>query len=123
MAAPYRIVGWPYAGICAMLAFSRRVAPPPRPVARPRVVRRVAPPPAPAPMPSSAADGAQWFRRVKPYCNAVEVSNVQRDTPAPKTVDGAGYGAACFALAGRIDDPRRMIDAPDAGDRPRAAKL
>jgi hypothetical protein len=30
--------------------------------------------------------------------------------PPPATVEGAGYHAACFALAGRIDDARRLID-------------
>jgi hypothetical protein len=124
MASSYRIVGWTYAGICAALAIAvRPAAPPLSRTVTPRVVRRaVAPAPA-APMPSNGADAAEWFRRVKPYCNAVEVSNIQRDTPAPKSVDGAGYGAACFALAGRIDDARRSIDALDAGDRPRAANI
>jgi hypothetical protein len=128
MALTYRAIGWSYAVVCAALAFNAR--PPARvrqrtatPTPAPRVVRpRVAPPPA-VPTPSSSADASEWFRRVKPYCNTVEVSNVQRDMPAPKTVDGAGFNAACLALAGRIDDARRAIDALSDSDRARAAEI
>src|ERR1043166_6505599 len=40
---------------------------------------------------------------------------MQQQSPPPKTVAGAGYQAACYALAGHIDDARRVIDnlAPD----------
>jgi len=125
MAFTYRAIGWTYALVCATIAFNapparvppRAATPTPRP-AQPRVVT----PPAPRP-PSNAADAAEWFRRVKPYCNTVEVSNVERDSPAPKTVEGAGYNAACLALAGRIDDARRAIDGVSGGDRPRAANI
>jgi len=96
--------------------------PPPSPRAAPRARVALAPV-APLPAPSNAADAAEWFRRAKPYCNAVEVGNVQRDTPAPKTVEGAGFNAACLALAGRIDDARRAIDELGAADRPRAASI
>lgn len=125
MAFTYRAIGWTYAFVCATIAFSApaararpRAATPISRTARPRVV----PPPPPRP-PSNAADAAEWFRRAKPYCNTVEVSNVERDSPAPKTAEGAGYNAACLALAGRIDDARRAIDALMATDRPRAANI
>ncbi len=125
MAFTYRVIGWSYAVVCATLAVNARSAAPVRPravtpaprAARPRVT------PQPVAPPSSAADAAEWFRRAKPYCNAVEVSNVERDNPAPKTMDGAGYNAACLALAGRIDDARRAIDALGNADRPRAANI
>jgi hypothetical protein len=39
----------------------------------------------------------------------------------PATVAGAGYHAACFALAGRIDDARRIIDKLSPADRYKAA--
>ena len=70
-----------------------------------------------------AANAAEWFRRVKPYCNAVEITVVQRQTPAPATTEGAGYHAACFALAGRIDDARRVIDALQPNARYQAAGI
>src|SRR5438105_15882903 len=48
---------------------------------------------------------------------------MQRQSPPPKTVAGAGYQAACYALAGHIDDARRVIDQLAADDRPRAAGI
>ncbi len=60
---------------------------------------------------------------MKPYCNAVEVSNIQRDAPAPRSVEGVGYNAACLALAGRIDGARRAIDELNERDRQRAAEI
>jgi hypothetical protein len=123
MATSYRVIGWTYAGVCAALAFAASPAAPVRP-RNGAPAPRVAPPPAPPrAVPSNAADAAEWFRRVKPYCNAVEVANAQRDTPAPHTVEGSGFGAACFALAGRIDDARRAIDVVALRDRPRAAEI
>ncbi|MGH2899003.1 MAG: hypothetical protein ACRDMZ_10050 [Solirubrobacteraceae bacterium] len=53
----------------------------------------------------------------------MEITTVKRDNPPPATVDGAGYHAACLALAGRIDDARRAIDALGEQDRQRAANI
>lgn len=72
---------------------------------------------------SPTSDAVQWFRRVKPYCNSVEVQTIQQQSPPPNTVAGAGYRAACFALAGRIDDARRVIDQLSADDRYKAAGI
>ena len=72
---------------------------------------------------SPTSDAVQWFRRVKPYCNAVEVQTVQRQSPPPNTVAGAGFHAACFALAGRIDDARRIIDQLSPSDRYKATGI
>lgn len=69
------------------------------------------------------ASEAEWFRRVKPYCNAVEIQTLQRQTAPPATVAGAGYHAACFALAGRIDDARRIIDGVAPADRYKAVGI
>ena len=60
-------------------------------------------PVAPAGQPSGPAG---WFQSMKPYCNSVEVETMMRQTPAPAGMQGAGYGAACYALAGRIDQAR-----------------
>jgi hypothetical protein len=60
---------------------------------------------------------------MKPYCNAVEAVVMQRRNPAPSGVEGAGFSAACFALAGRTDDARRVIDALPADVRFRAAGI
>ena len=110
----FYLAGWGYVAICAALVVSttRGESAPLTHSAATRGVR-----------PSSASDAAEWFRRVRPYCNAVEVSSVQRGSRAPATVQGAGYEAACFALAGRIDDARRRIDALPAEQRFRAAGI
>jgi hypothetical protein len=72
--------------------------------------------------PFSGAAG-EWFARVKPFCNAVEVEVRQQQVPAPATVEGAGYSAACYALAGKIDRAREVIDRLDGGDRSTAAGI
>jgi hypothetical protein len=73
-------------------------------------------------MPYQGSAGA-WFSQVKPFCNAVEVEVRQQQTPAPASVEGAGYSAACYALAGKIERARQTIDKLDAGDRRLAANI
>src|SRR5688500_15054455 len=80
----------------------------------------VTPPPR-GPMPFSR--GEQWFAAMKPYCNAVELDVRTRSTPYPKTADGAGYGAACFGLAGKTERARAIIEALPAHERARAASV
>ena len=77
------------------------------------------------PVAAAAFGGAagEWFAQVKPSCNAVEVEVRQQQLPPPGGVDGAGYSAACYALAGKIERARTVIDALDAGDRARAASI
>jgi hypothetical protein len=60
---------------------------------------------------------------MKPYCNPVEVEVRSRYTPPPNTGEGAGYSAACFALAGKIERARAIIDDMSAGDRGAAANV
>jgi hypothetical protein len=38
-------------------------------------------------------------------------------------MEGAGYSAGCYALAGKIDRARLVIDSLDAGDRSAAAGI
>src|SRR5438477_1475576 len=64
-----------------------------------------------------AGAGGEWFAQVKPFCNAVEVEVRQQQLPAPNGVEGAGYSAACYALAGKIDRAREVIDHLASGDR------
>ncbi len=61
------------------------------------------------------SDGGAWFRKAKPYCNALEVETVHRRIPPPTTLQGTGFSAACWALAGRIAEARARI-APLRGD-------
>ena len=110
------IAGWGYAGICAALVFGAPVA---------QVPPGVTTAPSGEPPISAAVSGSdadQWFRRMRPYCNPVEIEFVRR-TPPPATWEGSGFRAACFALAGRADEARRVIDALQGDDRWRAAGI
>jgi len=68
-----------------------------------------------------AEDGAVWFSQVRPYCNTLEVETVHRQTPPPTSRGGAGYSAACWALAGRIEEARNVILAVEGDERWKAA--
>lgn len=65
------------------------------------------------PMPSGqlapGTDGAAWFQAAKPFCNALEVESALARLPPPTSLEGEGYAAACFAIAGRIDRARERI--------------
>jgi len=103
-------MGWSYVALCGLAVAS----------ARPPVPRGGEPP-----RPAAAYGGVagQWFSQIKPFCNAVEVEVRQQQAPAPASVEGAGYSAACYALAGKIDRAREVIDQLPAGDRSRAAGI
>jgi tetratricopeptide (TPR) repeat protein len=101
MHRPLMIAGLGYLAVCAVVLLRHQ------PRAAPRV-------------PDSPDE---WFAAARPTCNAVEVEVSQRQHPAPKTVEGQGYGAACYALAGRIDSARAVIDRLPTGDRTRAAGI
>jgi hypothetical protein len=77
----------------------------------------------PAPPPAFGGAAGEWFAQVKPFCNAVEVEVRQQQLPAPRTVEGSGYSAACYALAGKIDRAREVIDRLDANGRSTAAGI
>ena len=77
----------------------------------------------PAPAPITSSSGAAWFGTVKPFCNPVEVDVRVRFTPPPQTSDGAGYAAACFALAGKIERARSIIESMPSSDRSAAASV
>jgi tetratricopeptide (TPR) repeat protein len=74
------------------------------------------------PIAFSGTAGA-WFQQIKPYCNAVEVETHLRQVPPPSGVEGAGYGAACYALAGKIERARELILALSAGERGNASSI
>jgi tetratricopeptide (TPR) repeat protein len=78
--------------------------------------------PSSRPIPYEGSAGA-WFSQVKPFCNSVEVEVRQQQMPAPASAEGAGYSAACYALAGKIERARERIDKLDEGDRRLAANI
>ena len=51
-----------------------------------------------------------WFQSIRQYCNPVEVETRMNWQPAPTTPDGEMHKAACFALAGRIERAREVIE-------------
>jgi len=110
----YRVIGWSYVVLCVGLILASRSGSP---------LTAITQQGNPGPAIENTSDAAQWFRRVKPYCNSVEVATLERGTPAPATIDGAGYHAACLALAGRIDEARRVIDAVPQPNRAQAVGI
>jgi hypothetical protein len=108
----FHIIGWGYVAVCALLIVGSL-----RPTAHGAAASAYAGVSPPGP------EGPVWFRQVRPYCNSVEVDVVMRNTPAPPSVDGQAFRAACFALAGRIDAARRVIDALPAESRAPAAGI
>ncbi len=64
-----------------------------------------------------ATTGAEWFARAKASCNTLEVETIHRQRPPPSSVDGRGYSAACWALAGRISEARSAILEVDESQR------
>lgn len=105
MSRPYRFLGWGFVAACGAIIVLLGQRP-----------ERAAAAPA-------GDDASSWFQRVKPRCNPVEVTVLQQSSPPPTGVEGTGYHAACFALAGRIDEARLLIDALDEGGRRAAAGI
>jgi len=111
------LAGFAYIGLCATLIVrAMRERQPSHPMVQ------VSPPPVP-PAPPSGSAAEQWFAGIKQYCNPVEVDVQTRYTPPPTTSDGAGYLAACFALAGKIERARGIIEEMSSGDRGAAANV
>jgi hypothetical protein len=111
MHRPLYLAGIGYLAVCAAVVVRHQPrATPPAPQTAPSMVRFDGP-----------AD--QWFAAIKQYCNAVEVEIYQRQHPAPTTVEGQGFSAACYALGGKIAAARTVIDRLRAEDRYRAAGI
>lgn len=72
----------------------------------------------PQPIPG---DAGAWFGHVRQFCNPVEVDTRMRLDPAPATPEGAMHEAACYALAGRIERAREVIQGLEPGLRYQAA--
>jgi hypothetical protein len=68
-------------------------------------------------------DGEVWFSQAKAYCNTLEVETIHRRMPPPESTGGTGFSAACWALAGRIDEARDLILGLQGDDRWKAAGI
>jgi tetratricopeptide (TPR) repeat protein len=104
--------GWGYVALCGWVLLTRSGPMPLRTPAEPH-----------GSSPAFGGAAGEWFAQVKPFCNAVEVEVRQQQLPAPQTVEGAGYSAACYALAGKIDRAREVIERLDRNDRSAAAGI
>lgn len=115
MNRPLYALGWSYVALCGLLLAIglRQPVPAPRSVPQGRESPR-------QPVPFQGEAG-KWFAGMKPFCNAVEVEVRPKHIPPPATVDGAGYGAACYALAGKIDQARKILDSLPPNQRSEAA--
>src|SRR5262249_41263726 len=68
-------------------------------------------------------DGGGWLAGMRALWDSVEVEMGQRRNPAPGGADGQGYRAACYALAGRIEQARAVIERLSGNDRSYAASI
>lgn len=57
----------------------------------------------------TTAGAVGWFQQMRAFCNPVEVETRMRRNPHPATQEGQSHAAACWALAGRIDEARSVI--------------
>jgi len=80
-------------------------------------------PQVPATRPARPDTPAQWFQKAKPSCNSFEVARLMAYLPPPAGTEGTGYAATCQALAGKIDQARRLILTLPSEERHRAAGL
>lgn len=112
-------LGLLYIALCGALVWMGRAQP--APALPPAPVRPV--PAGGAPHPAPQISGPEWFQRMKPFCNPVEVETRVRFEPPPATYDGIAYGAGCFALAGKIAHARELLLTLDASQRRMAADL
>jgi hypothetical protein len=107
------IGGWGFVAVCATLLFRTQ---------RPDVYA-IKEPNIPFPVGALGSGAAAWFESVKPHCNALEVELQLRSSPPPRGWEGAGYGAACWAVAGRIERARDAILTLPTNERDRAAGI
>jgi hypothetical protein len=110
--------GFAYIALCGAIVVRKVASHEPR-MRTVDTVFAVAPPRPAGPM----TTGAQWFAANKSYCNQVEIDVRERASPPPATSEGAGYAAACFALAGKIDRARQIIDGIAPSERGNAANV
>jgi len=108
------ILGLGYTAVCGFVAYR---------VNHPGAIPRPTSAPSPKAARPTGTGASGWFQGMKPFCNAVEVETRMRQSPPPSGSDGAGYGAACYALAGRIDQARSLIAALPAGDQGSASAI
>lgn len=113
MSRVWYLVGWGFVAVCSMALFRS---------SRPDLYMiREQPTPFPTGAVGSAA--AAWFDATRPHCNALEVELMMQSSPPPDGWEGAGFGAACWAVAGRIDRARTAFQELSEEQRDAAAGI
>ena len=124
MSSAYRFLGWGYVAACTAIVavLGQR----PEPVAAVAVPTRAESSNSSG-RPATARPARQQRLRVVPpgqailqCCRDIGASAFRA---AAQQAQGVGYHAACFALAGKIDDARHLIDGLDQGGRQTAAYI
>jgi tetratricopeptide (TPR) repeat protein len=111
---PLYLAGWGYVAIAATLIYRTEHPLYVEPVQYGQPVVEALP----------AGSAAQrWFASVKPQCNALEAELTITRVPVPASWEGAGYAAACYALAGKISRAMQLLDALPESERPSAAGI
>ena len=64
-----------------------------------------------------------WYEKIKPYCNAVEVEMAMRTIAPPSDNTSQAYAAACYALAGKINKSRSVLNSLPKKNQSRAANI
>jgi tetratricopeptide (TPR) repeat protein len=110
------LAGWTYVVVAGLLLYRAATAPPPPMPIEPPVAMPVEAPVQPQPTPT-------WFEQMRPHCNPVEVDVAMARTPPPLDWESQAYGAACYALAGKIEKAAHLIDRLSLDQRPAAANV
>ena len=71
----------------------------------------------------AGSDAGSWFTSIKPHCNALEVEIALHSSPPPSGWEGAGYAASCWAVAGRIEQARAILQDLPSDQRYSAASI
>jgi hypothetical protein len=91
------------------------------PMIEPVTVVQPAPAVQPTPTVQPTDDPGAWFQSIRMHCNPVDVETHMRWQPAPGSAEGEMHKAACYALAGRIDLARGVIEGLPEARRYQAA--
>src|ERR1041384_8589370 len=97
-------LGLLYVALCGALLWAGRPAP-----------AAGIPQAAPAHGPVTGLTGPEWFQRMKPFCNPVEVETQVRFAPPPAGFEGGAVGGGGYALAGEVDTGRGRVMALGGG--------
>ena len=68
-------------------------------------------------------DEVAWFNKVKGSCDSLRVEAAIAQSPAPETLIGNSFKAACYGMAGKIDRSFAIVDSLSPADRDYASSI